>query len=484
MQKVSVQPHISESTSTRPKESKNLLLRYGLDLLVMIAMGVLLYQGLFGQRFSDVPVYQCYATAFWGGLPALKTLPWEQCSFLTQPQDSFISTATLVHWMQANHFPAGIIHFVASQTPNLPLHSLPREYPLPSIIPFTIPLLVSPYWYQVAFAISMSVVAIIIYGLLRCFRSRWAACTCALYLVIGGWATADGRFDLVPSVLTLVAIIFGVRKRWNWAFAFLALSVVFKFYSLPLLIPFLLAQQLASGEKWTSWRRFTPLVVFVVVCVAIMVFSLCLSIEGTLAPLSYYGNRPFQVESAAASILWLSHFLGYSLDLRYTYGSLSVVSPLTSLVSLINSILLGAGLIYIWWLQLRNKIDLAASCLLTLLIVIFTGKVFSPQYVLWFMPLVAYVGERKPKWVVAWCLFGVLTTYIFPYLYMLFMDNFTSISATPFFYAIIALRNLCFFCIIASLLFSYSYSYLRKKTALVNAQNKEVKGNGKRKGKG
>lgn len=480
MQKVSVRPHISESISIRPKGSKNLLLRYGLDLLIVLAMGILLYLGLFGQIFSDVPIYQCYAVAFWGGLPALKTLPWSQCSFLTQPLDSSISNASLVHWMQTYHLPAGIINFVASQTSNLPLHSLPREYPLPAIIPFSLPLLFPSYEYRVVFAILMSLVAASIYGLLRCFRSRWAAGTCALYLVIGGWATAEGRFDLIPSVLTLVAVIFGARKHWNWAFAFLALAVVFKFYPLPLLLPFLLAQQQASDEKWKSWRRFTPLAVFVAVCVVVMAFSFCLSIEGTLDPLGYYGDRPFQIESVAASILWLSHFLGYPLYPSYSYESFGIISPLTALVSLINSILLGSGLVYTWWLQWRGKVDLAASCLLTLLIVIFAGKVFSPQYLLWIIPLAAYVGERKSIWIVAWCLLGGLTTYIFPYLYTIFMGRITDIYGSPFLYAIIALRNLLFFCIVASFFFPYLYSHSHKQTVLVNAQNKRSKGNGKR----
>ncbi|GLV58052.1 hypothetical protein KDH_48860 [Dictyobacter sp. S3.2.2.5] len=322
------------------------------------------------------------------------------------------------------------------------------------------------------FAISMALVAAIIYGLLRCFRSRWAAFTCALYLVIGGWATAVGRFDLIPSALTLAAIIFGARKRWHLAFAFLALAVTFKFYPLPLLFPFLLAQQLASNEKWKSWSRFTPLAVFTTICMLMIAVSLCLSIEGTLGPFSYYGNRPFQVESPAASLIWFFHMLGAPLYIVYGYGSLNIGSPLDPLASLINALLLGTGLIYTWWLQWRNKVDLAASCLLTLLIVVFTGKVFSAQYILWFIPLAAYVEARNPRWIAAWCLIGGLTTYIFPYLYMDFYSQFSVIANIPFFHAVIALRNLCLLCVIASLLYFYSRPYERKEADLVHARLK------------
>ncbi len=468
---ISVRPHIPEFRSTGPKEPKKLLHLYGWDMLVVLAMGILLYAGLSWQIFSDVPVYQCYAVAFWGGLPALNTLPSRQCLLLTQPHASFISTVTLIKQMQAYHLPAPLIHFVASQTPNQPLHALPYEYPLPAIIPFTLPMLASSDWYPVAFAIVTSLVAAVIYGLLRHFRSRWAALVYAHYLVIGGWATAYGHFDLVPAALTLVAIIFGVRKRWNWAFAFLALATVFKFYPLVLLIPFLLAQQLQSGEKWHCWRRCTPLAVFTAVCLVVMVVSLCLSVAGTLTPFIFFENRPFQVETAAASVLWVLSFLGYPLHPVSVYGSFSVLSPLASQVSLVDTVLLGAGLIYTWWLQWRGKTDLVASCLLTLLIVIFTGKVFSPQYLIWIIPLAAYVGQRNLKWIVAWCLLGGLTMFIFPYLYMLYIiPAFENVSSAPLFYAGITIRNLFIFCMIVSLFFSYS-----RKQAYTTASTVDMK---------
>jgi hypothetical protein len=90
----------------------------------------------------------------------------------------------------------------------------------------------------------------------------------------------------------------------------------------------------SAGAKWAKWRRWTPLAVFAATCMIVLAVSLCLSVQGTLAPLSYFANRPFQVESAATSVLWLFHRMGYSLSLVYVYGSFSVVSPLASQVSL------------------------------------------------------------------------------------------------------------------------------------------------------
>jgi hypothetical protein len=437
-----------------PKKPKNLFLRYGLDVLVMLAMGGLLYIGASWQIFqvyTDAARYECYIVAFWHGMPALKTFPEQQCDFLVHPDISFISQATIVKMMHLYKFPAQLILFVAHQSPNQPLHALPHEYPLPTVIPFTLGLIAPHYWYQVAFAVWMSLVAAIIYMLLLRFRSRGAAIVCALYLVIGGWATVDGRFDLVPSLLTLAAGICGVQKRWNWAFAFLALATTFKFYPLVLILPFLIAQQMESRDRWYAWRRFAPLGVFAAVCMLVVALSLFLSVEGTLGPLSYFKNRPFQIESAAGSVLWLFSRLGYQLHVVYNYGSLNVISPLAPQVSLVDTLLLGVGLLYTWWLQWRGKTDLITSCLLTLLIVMLTGKVFSPQYLIWIIPLAAYVGEKDLKWVVAWCMLGALTTFIYPYIYTM-STSVMDVPAIPLFYPVVAARNLLFFCIIASLL--------------------------------
>src|SRR5947209_552670 len=452
--RTSVKLRIPEHSTTTPKKAEHLLRRHRMDILVVLAMGILLYIGVSWQIFKvypDAAKYECYAVAFWQGTPALRPFPWEQCYFLTHPGTSFISTATIVKTMQIYELPAPLIQFVAGQSPHQALHALPHEYPLPTIIPFTLGLLAPPGWYQVVFAIWMSLVAAVMYVLLLRFRSRKAAIACALYLVVGGWGTADGRFDLVPSVLTLAALLCGIRKRWNWAFALLALATVLKFYPLVLIIPFLIAQQMESGDKWLAWRRFAPLGTFAAVCAAVMALSLFLSVEGTLAPLSYFENRPFQIESAATSLLWLLSFLGYPLHPENSYGSLNVISSLAPQVSFVNILLSCIGLSYAWWLQWRGKADLVVTCLLTLLIVIVTGKVFSPQYLIWIVPLAAYIGESNPKWVVSWSVLGLLTTMIYPYLYTA-AGSLMAVPGLPLFYPTVSVRNLLLLGVLVSLL--------------------------------
>ena len=92
------------------------------------------------------------------------------------------------------------------------------------------------------------------------------------------------------------------------------------------------------------------------VCVLVIGVSLLLSVVGTLVPLAYFSNRPVQIESLSASILWMLSLLGKT-SLKYvgSFGSLNVLSPLSSDVTSRMTALLVVGLPYTWWLQWRRR---------------------------------------------------------------------------------------------------------------------------------
>jgi hypothetical protein len=150
----------------------------------------------------------------------------------------------------------------------------------------------------------------------------------------------------------------------------------------------------------------------------VMALSLLLNVADTLNPFRYFLNRPIQVESFPATLVWLGSFVGYPLQYVFTFQSLNVLSRLASKISLLSTALLVAGLLYTFWLQWRGKIVIFMSSLLTLLIVVIAGKVFSPQYLIWLAPFVAYVGKCQWKWLVSWGAVALLTTIIFPFIYV------------------------------------------------------------------
>lgn len=418
------------------------LMGYVLDGVIVLAMGAILFWGIstqFPNQYNDVTRYQCYANVFWQGPSGLAPLPPKQCAFLS----GYTSTA-LVQKLQAHHIPQRLISLIESQPTDQALHALPPEYPLLTLVPFTLGLVAPQAWYQIAFALWMVLVAGIIYFVLKNYQSRSAAIAFAVYLAIGSWATAAGRFDLIPAGLTLGAVILAGRSRWKSAFALLALATMLKFYPVVLVLPFLIAQQRPLKEKWLSWQRWKALGVFVAICVGLTVVSLLLNIADTLSPFTYFLNRPTQIESLQASLLWLGHLAGYPFQETFTYQSLNVLSPLSSKVSLLGYAGLSAGLLYTFWLQWRGKIDVAMASLLTLLVLMLTGKVFSPQYLMWVTPLIAYVGRGNWKWLLGWGAVGALTTFIFPYMY----DNFV---IDKYFWVIVARNGLMLVFVLALL---------------------------------
>lgn len=442
--------------------------RYLQDFLILLILGGLLFCGDLWQMFlkiSDPAHYQCYAIAFWQGLSELQKLAPRQCAFLIHPDKdvTLITQDGLLHAMQQWQLPSGLIQFVAAQSSSQPYHSLPLEYPPLMLLPFSLALIVPDHWYQVAFAIEMLLFVGGIYLVLQRWQSRQVAFTYALYLIAGCSSTAVARIDIIPAGLSLFALIYAVQKRWNWAFVLLALAVLSKIYPIILLIPFVLALQRGISGRWYAWRKWLPVALFVGICAFVTTISLILSVVGTLAPLGYFVHRPVEAESLSASILWLLSLLGKtSLTYENKFDALNVLSPLSANVIFLLTVLLVFGLFWIWWLQWRGHIDLVMACLLTLLIVIVTGKVFSPQYLIWIFPLVACMGQGSRWWLFFWIVVGFLTTWIYPDIFVFSMVRYILlVPYLPQFYPATMVRNFLVLGLMLCMLISKSCLYYR-----------------------
>lgn len=423
------------------------------DMAAVLLMGLFLFWGAstqFSNGYNDVTRYQCYAIAFWQGQPGLaahglEATPTSQCSFLLAN-----SSAALAAKLRQDHLPQVLIGLLDTQPTTQPLHALPPEYPALTLLPFSLPLLAPFAWYQVAFALLMIAVAGLLYVILLRTQRRGAALAFACYLALGSWATAAGRFDLLPAGLTLGAVLLAGRARWKWAFALLALATLCKFYPVLLVVPFWVAQQAScTGQKWTAPKRWSALGVFVGLGALVTLISLFLSVANTLLPLSYFLNRPIQVESFPGTLLWFSSLAGHPTGYNMAYQSLNFVSSLTRYVSPLTTALEVGALVYMFWLQWRGKLDIYAASLLTLLILISTGKVFSPQYLIWVTPLVALVGRAHWRWLLGWGLVCALTTFMFPL-------HYSSLQEIQQFYAVICARNVLLLGITCTLLVGYN----------------------------
>src|SRR5215469_2818068 len=122
-------------------------------------------------------------------------------------------------------------------------HSIPVEYPLLAIIPFSLTMLPNlPHSYHIVFAIWMGALVVAGYiGFLR-FADHTRALMYVVYLLLGTSATLLARFDIVPALATLAALWLAERGRFTYAYIFIAAGVLLKLYP-AFLIPVIVIEQ-------------------------------------------------------------------------------------------------------------------------------------------------------------------------------------------------------------------------------------------------
>ncbi|GHO61920.1 hypothetical protein KSC_008120 [Ktedonobacter sp. SOSP1-52] len=387
------------------------------DILLLLLAGMLLYYGSswqFSSKYVDAAIYQCYAVAFWHGQDGLNQLPSEQCAFLNDKG----MLQSEIQRLHKYHAPAPIISLAERQLSGVRSHTTPREYPILTLLPFSLPLIVPFQFYQQAFACLVLLIVVLLYFLVKHFISTRSAILFLIYAVIAGWSTLTSRFDIFPAACTMFALLLAERKRWTWAYVCIALGTFLKFYPVLLLLPLLLAQQQASQGLWYARQRWLPILVGFVGCtILITLASLLISIPGTMGALSYFQARPLEIETLSGAFIWLGSFVGFPYHYRYAFVSMNVTSALDSIVSLAGTLLLVAGILTLCWLQWRKKIALSMAFLVMIALVLVTGKIFSPQYIIWLLPLLATARQETRPAIVLWTSVMLLTYFIYPVVY-------------------------------------------------------------------
>jgi hypothetical protein len=398
---------------------------------------------------TDVTRYQCYAMTFWFGSRAITRLPATQCAFLpgASPQPAF--------------------------------HLLPLEYPPLTILFFSLPLFVPLPYYSLAFALLMLLIVGIVHWLLNRFHSQQAAWRLLLYLGLGAGVLVQVRFDLLPAACMLLCLIAADRKRWGIAYSALAIGVLLKLYPLIALPALFIAEQHASSapasysipgsaenSPWFRYpiRRYVPrwhwkhIGLFSGIVMGVSGCFALLNLQETLdGPVRYLIQRPTQIESLQGSLLWLAHDVGIPFQIVFSYGSLNIISPLASMLSWSGTGMCILGSLCIFRLQWRQRLSLGQAMIALLILLITTGKVFSPQYLIWVIPLVAYVGAARP-WLYGWGLISLATTgiYIFYYSHLPNPDTAAQvIQSLPGFFEVVSLRNAAFCFLTLAYLFNW-----------------------------
>ena len=176
-------------------------------------------------------------------------------------------------------------------------------------------------------------------------------------------------------------------------------------------------------------------------------------IAGPHAPdaFAYHGARPIQVETIYSGLLILARALDPGImHEAYAYGSLNVIASAEPALRALSSILMVAGILASWafaWARIRTAQDetgrlvaVLNASLLSLIAALTLGKVFSPQYCVWLIPLAAATAPfvvAKARRLLPFAFLLVQLEY--PFLYGLLYS--TLLPATG---ALIALRTAWF----------------------------------------
>jgi hypothetical protein len=238
------------------------------------------------------------------------------------------------------------------------------------------------------------------------------------------------RFDLWPAVLTVAALAALVAGRDRLGSLVLGAAIAAKLYPL-VLLPLLAAWLWRRGG-----RRHTAIGLALAVGVPAVAYLAFLVVEPYPVVLSIGRQlgRPLQMESLGAAVLVaLHHAAGMPLDWASSYGSQNLTGGAAVGAAVVVSLLQAAALVWLWVRFARGPAEperlLRFSAAAVAVFVAF-GKVLSPQFLIWLVPLVPLVlGRRGVRAAIVLAVALVLTQVWFPDRYWDYVFTFDRVAS-------------------------------------------------------
>jgi Glycosyltransferase family 87 len=226
------------------------------------------------------------------------------------------------------------------------------------------------------------------------------------------------RYDLWPAALTALALAAFVSGRERVGLAVLGLGAATKVY------PALLAP-LFFAFLWRTRGRREALVgagLFVAAIALVVLPFAVLSPDGVWAALTRQASRGLQIESLGSAVLLAAHHVaGVGIEMRSSAGSQNLVGTAPDVLAAVHTAVQGLAIAAVWVAFARGPVDrerllwASATCVCAFVAL---GKVVSPQFLIWLIPLVPLVRGRRG--IAASAVLGlalVLTQLWFPYRY-------------------------------------------------------------------
>ncbi|HXH97517.1 MAG TPA: glycosyltransferase 87 family protein [Gaiellaceae bacterium] len=205
---------------------------------------------------------------------------------------------------------------------------------------------------------------------------------------------ALSRYDYWPALLAVAGVAALVSGRGVLACALFAAGAVAKVF------PIVLAP-LALVELWRRgrWRAMGEGVAAgVAVLAAGFGPFLVAAPHGLTWAVHRQVSRPMQIESLGSAVLVAAHQIAdVQLRVVKSYGSDNLVGTWPDVLGTASGVVTVVALLLVYALYLRGRPSperLLTACAAAIVAYVAFTKVFSPQYLVWLIPLVPLVGGR------------------------------------------------------------------------------------------
>jgi len=203
------------------------------------------------------------------------------------------------------------------------------------------------------------------------------------------------RFDLWPALLVVGSLAAFVSGRDRLGAGVLGLAIAAKIYPAVLL-------PLAVAWMWRRKGRREGLLglgIAVAVVAAVFLPFFVLSPHGVWHSVTTQTSRPLQIESLGSGALLVLHdVFGLGVTMRSSHGSQNLAGDGPDTLAVIQTVLQAAALIGVWVWFARGPADrdrLVRAFAAAVCAFIAFGKVISPQFLIWLVPLVPLVRGRR-----------------------------------------------------------------------------------------
>ncbi len=317
----------------------------------------------------------------------------------------FWAHGQLVDWPVYKTYGDAIVHHGL-----VPYRDFAVDYPPAALPVFVLPSLFGDY--RTAFEILIAACGVGLVAVVAYLRPAAAYYVGISPVLVGSLILT--RFDLWPVLLATgaLAALLGGRHRLGWVL--LGLAVAAKLWPV-VLVP------LALGWTGVHGRLRAALAGLAAFAVAVVPFAL-IAPHGLWHSVHGQADRPLQIESLGASLLTSFG----SPTVVTSHGSQNLAGHAT--LATVFVAVQGLAIVALWLAFLRGPIDrerllrYSAACVCAF---VAFGKVLSPQFLLWLVPLVPLVrGRRGIAATVLLSAALVLTQVWFPWRYWSYVAHF------------------------------------------------------------